>query len=40
MSAFPLEADLSPCPSDVGFGPIADLAASFGSRLLQYWYCR
>ena len=26
MSAFPLEADIPPCPSDVGFGPTADMA--------------
>jgi pimeloyl-ACP methyl ester carboxylesterase len=26
MSAFPLEADKSPCPGDVGFVPIAEVA--------------
>ena len=27
MPAFPLEADISPCPGDVGFGPSTEVAA-------------
>jgi hypothetical protein len=32
MSAFPLEADTSLCPNDVGFGPTADMPDQFNSE--------
>jgi hypothetical protein len=29
MSDFPLEADIPPCPNDVGFGPHPDMTSLF-----------
>ena len=37
MSAFPLEADLSPCPSDVGFVPIVDTLKPLDHLVVAVW---
>ena len=34
-SAFPLEADIPPCPNDVGMGPIADVASAVRNVLRE-----
>jgi hypothetical protein len=36
MSAFPLEADISSCPGDVGFGPKADI--NDVRSIARMWY--
>ncbi|MGZ5902152.1 MAG: YybH family protein, partial [Reyranella sp.] len=40
MSAFPLEADTSPCPGDVGFVPLAAVNDSRPVSALASWACK